>query len=133
MRWPFKKHPSEKDVLIEKIKKEPLEFESLFNNISNRAQIETLYKELCMLSHPDRFANDPEKQEAAERLFKEIQLNRYNYTGLLKIIVVVGLHKVAALIAEYGRSYDLQSFYFTGFNRYLAEFFCHFDFLRYFF
>lgn len=85
MRWPFKKHPSEKDVLIEKIKQEPLEFESLFNNISNRGRIESLYKELCLLAHPDRFATDPEKQETAERLFKEIQLNRYDYAGLLRI------------------------------------------------
>ena len=71
--------------MIERIKKEPLEFESLFDSLSNRANIESLYRELCLVLHPDRIITDLEKKKIAESLFKELQANRFNYDGLLRI------------------------------------------------
>lgn len=83
--WPFKKKKTERDIAIERIKNEPLDFADLFNNISNRGAVTALYKELCSVAHPDRFVSNPEKQLAADKIFKDIQANRYSYDGLLKI------------------------------------------------
>lgn len=83
--WPFKKHKTEKDLLAERIKSEAPDMSGLMESIKNINNIDALYKELCSLSHPDRFANDEDLQTQAYTLFKEVQANRYNYGKLVSL------------------------------------------------
>jgi hypothetical protein len=94
--WFFKKKKkkeTEQDILIKRIKSERLDMQDLFSNINNRSEVESLYKELCKLSHPDKFDKEPEKKEIAKELFAQIQTNRNNYNQLigLKDIIEVKL------------------------------------------
>ena len=92
--WFFKKkRETEQDILIERIKAEQLDMQDLFSNINYRSEVETLYKELCKLSHPDKFDKEPKKKEIAKELFAQIQTNRNNYNQLiaLKDIIEVKL------------------------------------------
>ena len=84
--WFFKKKKqTEQDILIERIKAEQLNMQDLFSNINNRSEVEALYKELCKLSHPDKFDKEPEKKEIAKELFAQIQTNRNNYNQLMEL------------------------------------------------
>ena len=84
--WFFKKKKqTEQDILIERIKSEQLDMQDLFSNINNRSEVEALYKELCKLSHPDKFDKEPEKKEIAKELFAQIQTNRNNYNQLMEL------------------------------------------------
>jgi hypothetical protein len=84
--WFFKKKKeTEQDILIKRIKSEQLDMQDLFSNINNRSEVETIYKELCKLSHPDKFDKEPVKKEIAHELFAQIQKNRSNYTQLMKL------------------------------------------------
>lgn len=84
--WFFnKKKQTEQDILIERIKAEQLNMQDLFSNINNRSEVEALYKELCKLSHPDKFDKEPEKKEIAKELFAQIQTNRNNYNQLMEL------------------------------------------------
>lgn len=84
--WFFKKKKqTEQDILIERIKSEQLDMQDLFSNINNRSEVESLYKELCKLSHPDKFDKEPEKKEIAKELFAQIQTNRNNYNQLMEM------------------------------------------------
>ena len=84
--WFFKKkRETEQDILIESIKSEQLYMQDLFSNINNRSEVETLYKELCKLSHPDKFDKEPVKKEIAKELFAQIQKNRNNYNQLMEL------------------------------------------------
>lgn len=89
----FKKRETEQDILIKRIKSERLDMQDLFSNINNRSEVETLYKELCKLSHPDKYDKEPTKKEVAKELFAQIQTNRNNYNQLmvLKGIIEVKL------------------------------------------
>lgn len=92
--WFFKKKKeTEQDILIKRIKSERLDMQDLFSNINNRSEVESLYKELCKLSHPDKFDKEPKKKEIAKELFAQIQTNRNNYNQLiaLKDIIEVKL------------------------------------------
>ena len=92
--WFFKKKKEpEQDILIKRIKSERLDMQDLFSNINNRSEVESLYKELCKLSHPDKFDKEPKKKEIAKELFAQIQTNRNNYNQLiaLKDIIEVKL------------------------------------------
>ena len=92
--WFFKKKKeTEQDILIKRIKSERLDMQDLFSNINNRSEVESLYKELCKLSHPDKFDKAPKKKEIAKELFAQIQTNRNNYNQLiaLKDIIEVKL------------------------------------------
>ena len=92
--WFFKKKKeTEQDILIKRIKSERLDMQDLFSNINNRSEVESLYKELCKLSHPDKFDKEPKKKEKAKELFAQIQTNRNNYNQLiaLKDIIEVKL------------------------------------------
>jgi len=86
--WFFKKKKkkeTEQDILIKRIKSERLDMQNLFSNINNRSEVESLYKELCKLSHPDKFDKEPEKKEIAKELFAQIQTNRNNYNQLMEL------------------------------------------------
>jgi hypothetical protein len=86
--WFFKKKKkkeTEQDILIKRIKSERLDMQDLFSNINNRSEVESLYKELCKLSHPDKFDKEPEKKEIAKELFAQIQTNRNNYNQLMEL------------------------------------------------
>ena len=88
--WFFKKkRETEQDILIERIKAEQLDMQDLFSNINNRSEVETLFKELCKLSHPDKFDKEPVKCERAKELFAQIQKNRNNYNQLMKLKSIV--------------------------------------------
>ena len=88
--WLFKKKKeTEQDILVKRIKDEQLDMKSLFSNIGNRAEVETLYKELCKLAHPDKFEKDSLKKEIAKDLFAQIQNNRNNYNQLMELKSIV--------------------------------------------
>ena len=84
--WFFKKkRETEQDILIKRIKDEQLDMKDLFSDINNRSEVETLYKELCKLSHPDKFDKEPMKKKLAHELFAQIQINRNNYNRLMEL------------------------------------------------
>lgn len=84
--WFFRKRKDPKhDALIEKIKEEQIDMQNIFSNISNRAKIEDLYKELCKLCHPDRFEKELEKQRLAKELFDRVQSSKTDYNRLLEL------------------------------------------------
>lgn len=88
--WFFKKKKeTEQDILVKRIKAEQLDMQGLFSNINNRAEVETLYKELCKQCHPDKFEKDAERQEIAKELFDEIQNSRNNYNSLIKLKSII--------------------------------------------
>lgn len=90
MMWFFKKKKDpEHDALIEKIKEEEIDIQNIFSNISNRAKIEVLYKELCKLCHPDKFEKDLEKQRLAKVLFDKVQNNKTDYNRLLELKAII--------------------------------------------
>ena len=70
---------------IDRIKREDLDFSSMFMAINNRTEIEQLYKSLSRRCHPDAFVGNPEKMAIAEKLFKRVMANSTNYEELVKI------------------------------------------------
>ena len=88
--WFFKKKKDPRhEALIEKIKEEEIDIQNIFSNISNRAKIEVLYKELCKLCHPDNFEKDLEKQRLAKVLFDKVQNNKTDYNRLLELKALI--------------------------------------------
>lgn len=88
--WFFKKkRETEQDILIKRIKAEQLDMQDLFSNINNRSEVEALYKELCKLSHPDKFDKEPAKKEIAKEVFGQIQKNRNNYNQLMELKSII--------------------------------------------
>ena len=84
--WFFKKKKDTlKEELIKKIKDEDLDMSGLFSNINNRYKMESLYKELCKLCHPDLYEKEPYMRELAQELFTKIQKNKNDYNALLKL------------------------------------------------
>lgn len=83
--WFFKKKKTEQDILIKRIKSEKIDMQGLFSNINKRGEMEALYKELCKLSHPDKFENSSEKKEVAKEIFARIQNSRNDYSKLLEL------------------------------------------------
>lgn len=49
------------------------------NVVDGIVKAHKLYKELCMVAHPDKH---PEKHEKAEELTQRINANKHNYAGL---------------------------------------------------
>ncbi len=84
--WLFKKHKkSEAEMLIEKIKNEKLDMPNLFANINGRVEIEMLYKELCSITHTDRYIDNPQKSAIAGELFRKVQANRADLNKLQEL------------------------------------------------
>ena len=84
--WFFKKKKDTlQEELINKIKEENLDMEGLFSNINNRSKIESLYKELCKLCHPDLYEKDPDKREMAQELFTKVQRSKNDYNSLIEL------------------------------------------------
>lgn len=84
--WFFrKKRETEQDILVSRIKSEQLDMHDLFSNINKRGEVEGLFKELCIIAHPDKFDKDPEKNIIAKDLFSQIQNNRNNYNQLIEL------------------------------------------------
>lgn len=82
----FKKNVQNKkalEKLSNEIKSEPLNFSTLFANLNKRNEINTLYNELCVKAHPDRFIGDEEKIACSEKLFKRVQESKADYQKLL--------------------------------------------------
>ena len=69
------------DVLSE-AKSSNVDMDNLMNSI-NKAR--TLYKQLSIKCHPDRFPTDEQKQKAADLIFQEITRNQRNYNKLLEL------------------------------------------------
>ena len=74
-----------RNELIEKIKKEELDFSSMFSAINNRAELDELFKSLCKRCHPDAYVDNPEKMAIAEELFKSVRANSTNIEELKRI------------------------------------------------
>ena len=90
--WFFKKkRETEQDILVNRIKSEQLDMHDLFSNINKRGEVETLFKELCKIAHPDKFDKDPEKNKIAKDLFAQIQNNRNNYNQLMELKEMVDI------------------------------------------
>ena len=84
--WFFKKkRETEQDILVSRIKSEQIDMHDLFSNINKRGEVETLFKELCKIAHPDKFDKDPEKSKIAKDLFSQIQNNRNNFNQLMEL------------------------------------------------
>lgn len=84
--WFFKKkRETEQDILIKRIKSEQIDLQGIISDINKRGEVETLFKELSKLSHPDKFEKNPEKKEIAKDLFAQILNNRNNYTRLIEL------------------------------------------------
>jgi hypothetical protein len=72
--------------LKQKLKKESLDREIDFDNIINSSfNSNEIYDELKVRCHPDRFPNDKDKNEAADKLFQEITKNKNNVKRLLEL------------------------------------------------
>lgn len=82
--WFFHKQKIDKS-LIDEIKNEEVDMQTLFSNINNRAKVETLYKQLAKQVHPDRYENNPEKQAIAYHLFSQLQNHKSDYDFMLKL------------------------------------------------
>lgn len=75
-----------KETAKQKFKKESLEQEIDFNNIIKSSfHSITLYDELKVKCHPDRFPVDKEKNAIAETIFQEITKNKTNIKRLLEL------------------------------------------------
>ncbi len=72
--------------LKQKLKKESSEGEIDFDNIINSSfNSNEIYDELKVKCHPDRFPNDKEKNEIADKLFQQINEHKNNVKELLKL------------------------------------------------
>ena len=83
--WPFKKKKTEREKIIDEIKKEHIDFSALMVNIENRDKLDNLAKRLSSIIHPDRFVDRPEKRKEADSLFKEVQAAKNDYSRLLEL------------------------------------------------
>lgn len=83
--WFFNKKKSEVQSLIDEIKNENFDMQSLFSNISNRTNCEALYKHLAKQIHPDKFERRAEKQQKAHNLFSKLQAHRNEYSYMQKL------------------------------------------------
>lgn len=81
----FFRKKSEQDELIGKIRQEQLDMGSLFQNINDREKTKTLYRELSLLCHPDKYPEDSVEQKWSKEIFNRIQLSQTNYNQLLKL------------------------------------------------
>lgn len=80
----FKK--KEKQNSINQFKKEAMKESIDFGNIiTSSFHVKTLYDELKVKCHPDRFPNDDEKNRIALELFQDISKNKTNFKKLLEI------------------------------------------------
>lgn len=84
--WFFRrKKDSLQERLIKAAKEEPCDMQGLFFNINKRYEAQTLYKELCLLCHPDKFEQEPDLQAIALGLFEQVQNARGDYNKLLEL------------------------------------------------
>jgi hypothetical protein len=84
----FKKKTQEErelEALIKKIKSDPMNMSTLFDNLNMRSEIGALYSDLCRRVHPDRFIGNDEKMAQAENLFKQIQESKADYQRLMAL------------------------------------------------
>lgn len=56
------------------------------NVVSSMVKARKLYKQLCIIAHPDR---NPDRSELAQELMAKITANRYNYAELRKLSQIV--------------------------------------------
>ena len=84
----FKKKSKQKEV-IERIKREEIDFSSMFASINNRTEIEQLFKSLSRRCQPDVYVGNPEKMALAEELFKRVMANSTNYKELVQIDSII--------------------------------------------
>lgn len=90
--WFFTKKRGKKglsDNLISEIKSEKYDLNDLFSNINKRSEINALYKELCVMCHPDKYEKDPEKLIIAKNLFNQLQENRNNFNKLIALKAII--------------------------------------------
>ena len=84
----FKKKDTREET-IDRIKKEDMDFSSMFTAINNRTEIEQLFKSLSRRCHPDVYVGNPEKMALAEELFKRVMANSTNYKELVQIDSII--------------------------------------------
>lgn len=87
----FKKKTKQNE-LFDKIRHEQLDMGSLFQNINDRERAKTLYKELSLLCHPDKFPENSEEQEWAKEIFDKIQHSQTNYRQLFALQEEINNH-----------------------------------------
>lgn len=80
----FKRDRARKE-LVDKIKKEDIDFSSVFSTINDRSEVNSLFKSLSRRCHPDRFVDDPQKMIIAEGLFKKVMSNSTNLDVLKEL------------------------------------------------
>lgn len=83
------KRKDNREETLNRIKKEEMDFSSVFTAINKRSEIEQLFKSLSRRCHPDVYVGHPEKMSLAEDLFKRVMANSTNYEELLKIQSII--------------------------------------------
>lgn len=83
------KRKDNREETLNRIKKEEMDFSSVFTAINKRSEIEQLFKSLSRRCHPDVYVGYPEKMALAEDLFKRVMANSTNYEELLKIQSII--------------------------------------------
>ncbi|MCP4439291.1 MAG: molecular chaperone DnaJ [Aureispira sp.] len=78
----YKKSESKLQKLKRKAKEEDVDFENIINSSFH---VKTLYDELKIKCHPDRFPNDKEKNRVALELFQEISKNKTDHKKLTEL------------------------------------------------
>lgn len=73
---------SKKDKHKKEGRNSTIDFGNIINSSFNSRQ---LYDELKRKCHPDRFVDDKDKNEYAEKLFQEISKNQTNYDKLIEL------------------------------------------------
>jgi hypothetical protein len=77
---------NKKNTFKQKMKKKSLEQDIDFDNIINSSfSSDKLYDKLKVKCHPDRFPDNPEKNNNADKLFQQITENRNNVKKLLEL------------------------------------------------
>lgn len=72
---------SERETIRNKVLKEKIDFDCV---VSSSLLAKSLYDELKIICHPDRFHNEQDKQKATE-LFQLLTQNRENYNILIQL------------------------------------------------
>ena len=72
---------TEKDRIVSEILESKIDFQNIFKS---SFEATSLYNQLKVLYHPDKFIT-AEKKEVATKLFQEITSNKYDYKKLIEI------------------------------------------------
>lgn len=74
-----------RNILLTKKQEKNKRKHMMDNVVNSMFNSQSIYNQLKIKCHPDRFPNDEKKREIAEHLFQEVQKNRYNVEMLKEL------------------------------------------------